>query len=381
MEELANPVSNNGSSESHLSIQFLPNEVLVFIFQKLCYQMLCTASQVCKRWQVLTSENYIWNSLLLYFFGPRCVELLKKYKPVGGSCLKDYCISAFKEFRSCNEQREKIMEAHKKNKQLVRGETRYLISKEWLHRWEKYTDFPEDKSQEQENPPELPSDQTTTPTPDCRVNAARITGCFGDGPPPMIDNSHFLDSKFSVPTVLRSCFEGVNFEAISEDEWALFLSWYDGGPEVPRRVTSTACRSNMSVEIWELNLIFLKSSDITNQVVGTFSREAKCKYVKKIMCQKMGLLENNVRVWDYHARSKIRLMDMEASLGSEQIIDSQFILLEERDRDGDWTGRSCGWGYSAESGSYTESDSEMSSSCTDSDYSSDFYSDEEFFGE
>eukprot|EP00005_Dracoamoeba_jomungandri_P005116 CAMPEP_0174261074 /NCGR_PEP_ID=MMETSP0439-20130205/11218_1 /TAXON_ID=0 /ORGANISM="Stereomyxa ramosa, Strain Chinc5" /LENGTH=95 /DNA_ID=CAMNT_0015345491 /DNA_START=982 /DNA_END=1269 /DNA_ORIENTATION=+ len=95
----------------------------------------------------------------------------------------------------------------------------------------------------------------------------------------------------------------------------------------------------------------------------------------------MGLLENNVRVWDYHARSKIRLMDMEASLGSEQIIDSQFILLEERDRDGDWTGRSCGWGYSAESGSYTESDSEMSSSCTDSDYSSDFYSDEEFFGE
>ena len=70
-------------------------------------------------------------------------------------------------------------------------------------------------------------------------------------------------------------------------------------------------------------------------LLATFSKVETIEEFKKKMCKKMELDPSNVRVWDYHANNKYKLLDdLKTKLESAQIIDGQPMLLEEKDKDG-----------------------------------------------
>jgi hypothetical protein len=70
---------------------------------------------------------------------------------------------------------------------------------------------------------------------------------------------------------------------------------------------------------------------------GYYSKATTIGQLFADACDKFGLDQKNVRMWDYHRRSRIKILDaVNARLDSEQIIDDQLILLEEKDADGTW---------------------------------------------
>jgi len=52
----------------------------------------------------------------------------------------------------------------------------------------------------------------------------------------------------------------------------------------------------------------------------------------------MGLKTKNVRLWDFHARNKIKLLlNLDEQLDEASIIDNQLVLFEEKDSKGKTT--------------------------------------------
>ena len=111
---------------------------------------------------------------------------------------------------------------------------------------------------------------------------------------------------------------------------------YGGGPALPRKVISSGWHlSNLVVEVRPLTLKVCKSSSMQEFVTATFSKADTVGYFKEHMCKRMGLDPENVRVWDFHAHNKYKLLeDMKIKLEAAQIIDGQPMLLEEKDENG-----------------------------------------------
>ncbi len=55
------------------------------------------------------------------------------------------------------------------------------------------------------------------------------------------------------------------------------------------------------------------------------------------MCERMGLNVEDVRMWDYHNDTKLKILeDPLCTLVEERILDNQKLLFEERLPDGKW---------------------------------------------
>lgn len=132
---------------------------------------------------------------------------------------------------------------------------------------------------------------------------------------------------------------------------------YGGGPSLARKVIQSGWHSsNIVVEVRPLALKVAKSSSINDFVAANFSKADTVEYFKKVMCQRMGLNPDNVRVWDYHAQNRYKLLEDEKQrLETAQIIDGQPMLLEEKDENGKYPeppkSRSSMYSYSSYSSS------------------------------
>lgn len=113
---------------------------------------------------------------------------------------------------------------------------------------------------------------------------------------------------------------------------------YGGGPALPRKVIQSGWHSsNYVVEVRPLSLKVCRSSKPTEFIPATFSKSATVGQFKEIMCKRMELNTDDVRVWDYHANNKYKLLeDMSQRLESAQIIDGQPMMLEEKDEKGNF---------------------------------------------
>jgi len=109
---------------------------------------------------------------------------------------------------------------------------------------------------------------------------------------------------------------------------------------------------HLAVEVRPLCLRILKSSDSSKEVRAVFSKADTVETLKKEMCESMQLDPDNIRVWDYHGGSKLKLLtNMSTKLDEAQILDEQQILLEEKKPDGTWpeTRTSTGFGFGSSS--------------------------------
>lgn len=186
------------------------------------------------------------------------------------------------------------------------GQTWYVLATKWWKAWKDYTSFDWYSSTEKDKTPPGP------------INNDAILEQGGEG------------------KIKKTCMENYDFIIVSEEMWQTLHNWYGGGPELARSVIQSGwSSSNLQVEIRPLTLKVCKSSAISTFSTVTFSKSETVGGFKTKMCQQMGLNPEDVRVWDYHAFNKYKLLeDMKAKLDSAQIIDGQPMLLEEKDENG-----------------------------------------------
>jgi hypothetical protein len=120
--------------------------------------------------------------------------------------------------------------------------------------------------------------------------------------------------------------------------WDLFVSWYGGGPAIPREVVKRAYSKQPTVDVRLLRLNLLKSSNLkAPPVVLCISKYASVRVLREKGCALLGVDVADVQLWDYHQHVKAKLLSgMTESLFDENIIDQQPVLFEERNADGTW---------------------------------------------
>ncbi|KAH3766726.1 peptidase C19 family protein [Pelomyxa schiedti] len=154
--------------------------------------------------------------------------------------------------------------------------------------------------------------------------------------PGPIHNSELLEQD---GTLKPGLVETVDYALVSDVVWQALQSRYSGGPEIPRPVISLGgyFSSCLSVEVCPLTLKIVKSSDPASPIRCCFSRIATVGNLKRTMCEALGLDPDNVRIWDYHEKVWLRLLrDCNHTLCFDQIIDNQWIMLEEKNDNGSW---------------------------------------------
>ena len=89
------------------------------------------------------------------------------------------------------------------------------------------------------------------------------------------------------------------------------------------------------MEVRPLTLKVCKSSATQDSITVTVSKSETVGDFKATMCKKLDLNPEDVRVWDYHAFNRFKVLeDLERKLDSVQIMDGQPMMLEEKDEDG-----------------------------------------------
>lgn len=187
---------------------------------------------------------------------------------------------------------------------LKEGETWYLIHSRWYAAWENFVQIDGDR------------------------------GRMGPHPGP-INNAPLLDPQ-APGSLLVYMRENMDFVIKHEAVWTKLVEIYGGGPAIPRRVVSTMWNGK-SIEIHPLRLQILRSTDMATPHWALFSKCAKLKELRAEMCKRLGVLPENVRIWDYHNDSKLKILEEPLNtLAEERILDGQKLLFEERQADGKW---------------------------------------------
>jgi len=189
------------------------------------------------------------------------------------------------------------------------GDTYYIVSTKWYKSWKEYVIW---------DPYYRSSIQSPKPGP--------------------IENEVLIEagSEPGDEKIRKTCMENYDYVIVSPKTWFHWQSWYGGGPALPRKVISSGWgTNNYIIEVRLLSLRVHKSSSINDSIVVNVSKSTTIGQFKKDMCAKFGLNEDDVRVWDYHANNKYKLLeDLKVKMDQAQIIDGQPMLLEEKGPDG-----------------------------------------------
>lgn len=190
------------------------------------------------------------------------------------------------------------------------GDTYYIVSTNWYKRWKDYV----------------------------RYDWYSSNALARSGKPGPIDNDNIIEpgSPVGDERIRKSAMENYDFVIMSSDCWRTLHHWYGGGPALPRKVIATGWNnSNLQVEIRPLALKVCKSSAINDFLNVSFSKTDTIADLKRVMCERLGLNVDDVRVWDFYNMSKYKMLeDLKQRLDSAQIIEGQAILLEEKDANG-----------------------------------------------
>lgn len=210
------------------------------------------------------------------------------------------------------------------------GQLWYVVSQRWWRQWKEYTSYDWYSSSDiaKAKPGEITNDEI-----------------IESGDPPGEEK------------VKKNSTENFDFVIVSEEMWKLLHHWYGGGPTLPRKVIQSGWHtSNYVVEVRPLSLKVCRSSKPTDFIPATFSKSSTVGQFKEIMCKKMELNPDDVRVWDYHANNKYKLLEeMSQRLESAQIIDGQPMMLEEKDEKGNFPEVPKSRSYNSSSSYYSSS--------------------------
>ncbi|KAL6077647.1 Ubiquitin carboxyl-terminal hydrolase 15 [Balamuthia mandrillaris] len=217
------------------------------------------------------------------------------------------------------------------NIEIKPGQKWYLICYRWLQSWKDYVRFDDDE--------ETDDDDDEEDDEDGEVKAAKkakgkevVEGESGPRPGP-ITNHTLLEEGTGWFKPHNE--EGQDFDIIPSEAWHLFHSWYGGGPPLRRRVVAAGWRNEYRVEVRLLRLKAAKSSAKEQEVAYSCSKYTSVGTLLRRLAKKLEVDPKEVRFWDWHNHNKIKVLeDMDETLEVAQIVDQQYLLLEEKNSQG-----------------------------------------------
>lgn len=189
------------------------------------------------------------------------------------------------------------------NNKLENGKAYYILCSKWWRQWKRYVGFQNEKQDPQN--------------------------------PGVITNDH-LFSNIETRSLMKGISEGSDFEFIQEEIWNLLKDWYGYDYEI-KRIASTDSRKNVRIQLNPVNLRVVKSSD-ENEVheVKVFTMLCTVKDFIRLMCKKMDLKVEDVRLWDFYGRRKLELLSDSSFMSECNLMENQLLLLEERGENGEF---------------------------------------------
>ena len=142
--------------------------------------------------------------------------------------------------------------------------------------------------------------------------------------------------------------EGVEFTVVGEAAWAALVGWYGGGPAIARPTVVEGGAGGRASEVQlELTLLklavsletdnpTLKSNSLGLPLTLRISRGASVAVALERICAHWSLDASKCRVWDYHGRKRLELLDMADSLSDSKMLVEQDLLVEMELEGGGW---------------------------------------------
>ncbi|KAK4797362.1 hypothetical protein SAY86_029688 [Trapa natans] len=212
---------------------------------------------------------------------------------------------------------DELMEKSERN--LKEGNVYYVVSNRWYGSWKIYTQNGQQYLYSKES---LDSQ-----------NSNHVSSNTADRPGP-IDNSDIVSSLSAVESddleLHRTLEEGQSYVLVPQEVWEKLLSWYKGGPALPRRMIMRSDNS-YSVEVYLLCLKLVDSRDNSQSVIR-LSKKASVDDLYQKVCSLKGLELEKVNIWDYFNKQKsVLLARSNKTLEDELLQMDQEILLDVLD--------------------------------------------------
>jgi ubiquitin C-terminal hydrolase len=161
-------------------------------------------------------------------------------------------------------------------------------------------------------------------------------GVGNNVPPGPITNARLLTYANDHMSLMSHMMELQDYMLVPGPMWHCLHSWHGGGPAIPRVVVRKQYSRELGVDVHFHVVLLVRSSQLDAPAVELVtSKNTKLRHFREQACKLLGLVESDVQLWDYHMKSKSKLLsDLDATLSDENIINKQFVLLEERGADG-----------------------------------------------
>ncbi|KAL6623060.1 hypothetical protein ACP70R_032939 [Stipagrostis hirtigluma subsp. patula] len=216
---------------------------------------------------------------------------------------------------TAEEERETVSALTREAEENVKdGDLRYLVSHSWWMDWQRYVGLISDGENDIET----------------LVEARNRPG--------EIDNSKLVSeetiSASEEPELRRSLTEGQDYTLVPHEVWQRLHEWYEGGPELPRRVIlDNQASKSYIVDVYPLSLKLFDERDSSEKIIR-ISRKAKVHELYRMVCSLMSLEQSKIDIWDYFAKKKSKkLTNLDETLEDAQLFMDQDILLEMKASD------------------------------------------------
>jgi len=184
------------------------------------------------------------------------------------------------------------------------GQTYCLISASWFFSWQRYVQY------------------------------NSTFNILSEPRPGPINNSELLDDFGDLKAEVAEVY---HFVVIPKPAWNLLHSWYQGGPLIERLCVSS--RGKPVVEYRKLRIGVIWSAHPETVVVRRFSKSTTAEQFLDEMGKEMKWNPKRIRLIDFYQARRMNINSRDRwnkSLEEAQIVDKQYLLIEEMDEDGSW---------------------------------------------
>jgi ubiquitin carboxyl-terminal hydrolase 4/11/15 len=198
---------------------------------------------------------------------------------------------------------------------LIEGHTYYLLASYWWNTWKQWSGY-------------IGNDRWRT-----------FDHHYGERPKPgPIDNSVLLDESEGEDVIRKGKSDSYDFVIMAYPVWQKLHEWYGGGPPISRPcIRQSSYHASVIVEIRKLKLKIIWSKKPKECIERWYSKAATVGEFIETMCNELKFDRTKTRVYDFHNAKKLKLLDkMDKHLDEVQILDGQFMLIEEQKRTGKW---------------------------------------------
>jgi len=197
---------------------------------------------------------------------------------------------------------------------LVEGQTYYLLATYWWNSWKQWSGY-------------------------VGYDRWRTFDHYGQRPKPgPIDNSILLDESEGDDVIRKGKTDNYDYIILIPSVWQKLHEWYGGGPPIARKaIRQTSYHTSIIVEIRKLKLKIIWSKKPKECIERWFSKADSVGYFIDTMANELKFDKTKTRVYDFHNAKKLKLLDkMDKHLDEVQILDGQFMLIEEQRKNGKW---------------------------------------------